>query len=144
MLMTELYVIIKVNQKNVRDVWKTVDTPFLIVRLQDMICSKSYKFNKTYEEIKNAGSINKFLNTDKNIILSLIMRDEMIRGFTPEKYIEAIKTLKPSCFTSVDGWTYEGDIQMAEKEITRCVLQTSIIMKECPDVIPIGQIKGCS
>ncbi len=132
------------NQPSILNVWKGLDVKFLVVRVQDLVSPITYDYNKTFYEIKKAGSIYRFLNTDKKIILSLIMKDEIIYNFDENRYIEIIKTLKPDFFTTVDGWTYEGEHEISWNEIRRCMTQTIKIMQACPEVTPIGQIKGCS
>lgn len=142
--MTEPIIIIKVNQPSILNVWKGLDLKFLVVRVQDLVSPVTYEYNKAFYDIKQAGSIHNFLNTDKKIILSLVMKDDIIYNFDSERYIEIIKTIKPDFFTTVDGWTYEGEHEISWNEIRRCMTQTIKIMQACPDVIPIGQIKGCS
>lgn len=142
--MTVIYPIIKVNQPSILDVWEGQELDFLVIRVQDLVSSVTYEYNKVFYDIRQAGSIHGFLNTDKKIILSLVMKDDIIYNFDADRYIEIIKTLKPDFFTTVDGWTYEGEHKISWDEIKRCITQTIKIMQACPDVIPIGQVKGCS
>lgn len=132
------------NQPSILNVWKGLDLNFLVVRVQDLVSPVTYEYNKAFYDIKQAGSIRNFLNTDKKIILSLVMKDDIIYNFDAERYIEIIKTLKPDFFTTVDGWTYEGQHEISWNEIKRCMTQTINIIQACPDIVPIGQIKGCS
>lgn len=142
--MVLIYPVVKVNQPSIVNVWKGTDVKILVVRVQDLVSPKTYNYNNTFYKIKEKGSIHNFLGTDKKIILSLVMKDEIIYNFDEKRYIEIIKTLKPDFFTTVDGWTYEGQHKKSWGEIKRCILQTKKIMQACPGVIPIGQIKGCS
>jgi hypothetical protein len=142
--MTVIYPIIKVNQPSILNVWKGLDVKFLVVRVQDLVSPITYEYNKAFYDIKQTGSIHNFLNTDKKIILSLVMKDDIIYNFDAKRYIDIIKTLKPDFFTTVDGWTYEGEHKISWSEIKRCMIQTIEIIQACPDVVPIGQIKGCS
>lgn len=142
--MVKTYVVIKVNQPSIRNVWRGLDVELLVVRVQDLVSPITFEYNKTFYDIRQAGSIHSFLNTDKRIVLSLVMKDEIIRDFGADRYIEIIKVLKPDFFTTVDGWTYEDQHKISWNEIKRCTEQTLKIMQACPGVIPIGQVKGCS
>jgi hypothetical protein len=144
MKMVKLMPIICLKDANLLYIWKNLPIDCLVVRLQDLLCSNSFELNSTFSKIKEMGGIHNFLGFEGNIILSLIMKDDMIHSFTPEKYAFVIKALKPDYFTTVDGETYEKQEKLSLKEIKRCTLETLQLMRLCPDVKPIGQVKGCN
>lgn len=141
--MVQLYPIIKINQPSISNVWEGLSINGIVVRLQDLV-TKTFKFNNTFYKIKEKEGIHNFLGFHKIIILSLVMKDEIIHNFNADRYTEIIKELKPDFFTTVDGWTYEGEYKISWNEIKRCMIQTIQIMQQCPEAIPIGQVKGCS
>lgn len=142
--MVKLFPVIKLNQPSIRDVWKGLPVDCIFVRLQDLICQDSFKFNKTFYEIKAAGGINKYLGFDKPIILSAIMNDRLIPYFNEERYADAINIIQPEYYTTPDGETYEGEISVSQKEIKRCLFQTANLLDLCPQSKPLGQVKGCT
>jgi hypothetical protein len=142
--MVKYYPTIKLNQPSIRNVWKGLLLDVIFIRLQDILCSKTSKLNNIFYDIQAAGGIHAYLNFDGIIILSLIMRDKLISMFDENRYAEVIKAIKPDCITTVDGETYEGEEVKSLDELKRMVMQTSKLLKLCPEVVPIGQIKGCT
>ena len=142
--MTKLYPVIKINEPSVLNVWKGLPIEVLVVRLQDLICPRSLNLNSTFLQIKEKRGIHKFLDFDGKIILSLIMKDRMIHGFNPYRYLEVIDTLKPDFYTTVDCETYEKEELVSKAEIKRSFLETSRLIRLCKDSKPIGQVKGCT
>ncbi|MCF7860886.1 hypothetical protein K9M79_01480 [Candidatus Woesearchaeota archaeon] len=142
--MVQYIPIIKINQPSIVSVWQEIHPSMIIIRLQDLVSPVTYQFNKVFSKIKESNSIKEFLKYHGKVILSFIMKDDIIKNFPINRYVEAINTLKPDFFTTVDGWTYEGEYEISEQEIIRCFLETKQIINQCPDATPIGQIKGCS
>ena len=142
--MVELYPVIKLNEPTILDTWKGLALNCLVVRLQDLICPRSMRLNSTFFKIKEKGGIHNFLDFDGKIILSLIMKDNLIQGFNPSRYSEVINTLKPDYYTIVDGETYEKEELISKAEIKRSFLETRQLIELCKDSKPIGQVKGCN
>lgn len=139
-----LFPIIRLDDSSLRDAWRAIPTRFLIVRLQDVITKDSVQFNKTFRDIVKAGSLHNFLGFRGPIILSSIMRDDLISRADIVMYIHAIKSLKPDFFITPDGETYDKETEISQKEIRRALSETNIIIKNCPNTIPIGLVKGCN
>jgi len=142
--MVTLIPVVNVNDRSTSDVWNIIPTSFIVVRLQDLVSDKTFKFNKTFCEIKPVGGIHPFLNFHGKIILSLIMKDKIISNFNSVLYAYVINTLKPDFYTTVDGETYEGEESVSLKEINRCFNETKNLIPLCPGIMPIGQVKGCN
>lgn len=142
--MTELYPVVKLNDPSLRDIWKGLDLPYLVVRLQDLITSSSGKPNKTFYEVKFKGGIHNYLDYGGKVILSLVMKDKLILKFSPKLYAEIINEVKPNYFTSVDGETYDREEKTSFQEILRCVNETKQLINLCPNVTCIGHVKGCN
>jgi hypothetical protein len=84
------------------------------------------------------------LGFDGKILLSLIMRDEIIANFGPKLYAEAINSLTPDSFTTVDGETYEGEVLLSSKELERINLENQELIKLATKFKPVGLVKGCT
>ncbi len=146
--MVELYAIDKVNEPCIRGMWKDLSFPVIVIRLQDLLCLQSGKFNSTYYEICEVGGIHNYSiyrEFKGKIILSLVMRDKLIAGSNPYNiYAQAINNMHPDFWTSTDGETYEGEEEKSWREINRCFQETKELMRFCPNSKPIGQVKGCN
>lgn len=142
--MVEIYPVIKVNEPSISYIWQGLPLDCLVVRLQDLISPFTFEFNNVFYKIKEANGIHNFLGFNGKIILSLVMKDVFIHQFDEDRYAEVINTLKPDFYTTVDGETYEGEIETSKQEIKRCFIETAKLITLCPNSKPIGQVKGCS
>lgn len=140
--MVRLFPVIKLSDSNMLDLLKVLPLNCIVLRLQDLVASKTYDTNSTFRKIKKARGAHNFLGFRGKIILSLVMKDEIISKFNPEKYAEIIHTLKPDFYTTVDGETYEGEEELSLREINRCFNETAELMKLCPLSKPVGHVKG--
>ena len=153
--MTKFFPILKINQPSLLTVHKNLPINVVIVRLQDIV-SPTYKFNSILDQIKDAGGIHKHLGFDGGVILSSIMRDDILPHFTAEKYALAVNLLKPNFYTTPDCETYEGEtiklpdgrifygnVEKSFEQILRSLSITRKLIHLCPDSAPLGQIKGC-
>ena len=122
----------------------SLDIDLIVVRLQDLISKRTYKFNETYNQIIEMQGLHNFLNFKGEILLSLIMKDRIIPNLNPERYSEAIHLLKPNSFTTVDGETYESDFDCARAELERITRENDELLKLAPEFKPVGLVKGCS
>ena len=142
--MVVLSPIVKLDSRDTFDVMRVLPIDLATVRLQDLVLKRTFRFKKTYHEIISAGGLHDFLQFRGRILLSLIMRDETIANFRPERYAMAINSLMPDSYTTIDGETYEGEYSLSLNEIERIHSQNKELVALCPDCQPIGLVKGCS
>jgi len=136
--------IIRLDNPETFEVLNVLPVELLTVRLQDLISKSTFKFNNTYKDIISAGGLHNFLNFKGEILLSLIMRDEIIFNLQINDYVEAINSLRPDFFTTLDGETYEGEFYISWKELDRVNEENRTILDLCQQSKPIGLVKGCS
>lgn len=136
--------IIKLDAKETFDVLKAVPVEFAVVRLQDLVLKNSFKFKKTFRKVVSAGGLHNFLGFSGQILLSLIMRDEIVARYKPERYAVAINSLKPDSYTTIDGETYEREYTLSWNEINRIHSENKQLIALCPRYEPIGLVKGCT
>lgn len=142
--MVVLSPIVKLDAKDTFGVLNVLPIDLATVRLQDVVLKGTFRFKKTYREIVSAGGLHDFLKFRGRILLSLIMRDEIIANFSPKKYARAIDSLMPDSYTTIDGETYEGEYSLSLSEIERIHSQNKELVELCPNCQPIGLVKGCS
>lgn len=142
--MVTLSPVVKLTDKATFNVLRAVPIELATVRLQDLVSKKSFMFNKTYRDIISSGGLHNFLDFHGRILLSLIMKDEIIANFNPTKYASAINLLCPDLYTTVDGQTYEGEYSLSLKEIKRIHNENKELIDLCPKSKPVGLVKGCS
>jgi len=123
---------------------KAINSPIIVIPIYDLISRKTAQPNKLFNKIKACGGIHNFLDYHGVIILSLIMKDELICKSRPKKYSRIIKGIKPDTYTSVDGATYCKQDLKSWKEVIRLSKETKELMKLCPKIKPIGHVKGCN
>ena len=142
--MIKLIPLVKLDTPESFIVLKAEHVDLIVVRLQDLVSESTFKFNDTYEEIVSVGGLHKFLGFNGEILLSLIMKDEIIANFSPKMYAEVINSVKPDKYTTVDGETYEGEAWLASKEIERINLENRELMRLTTEFTPVGLVKGCT
>lgn len=142
--MVELYPIVKLDAKETYEVFRVVPVKCIVVRLQDLISKITFDFNKTYHDITVSGGLHGFLGFTGHILLSLIMKDEIVANFQPHKYATAINALLPDSCTTIDGETYEGDYRVSSGELARIHSNNTELISLCPNCRYIGLVKGCS
>ncbi len=142
--MVTLSPIVKLSDKETFDVFRVVPVKLIVVRLQDLVSKNTYEFNKTYYDVISAGGLHSFLGFNGLILLSMVMRDEIIAHFKPSRYATAINSLIPDSFTTIDGETYEGEYSLSSREIERIHAENRELVKLCPKFQPLGLVKGCT
>lgn len=142
--MVSLSPIVKLDARETFDVLKAVPIELAVVRLQDLVLKSSFKFKKTFRDVVSAGGLHNFLGFSGQILLSLIMRDEIVARYKPKRYADAINCLMPDFYTTIDGETYEGEYTLSWKEIDRIHTQNKQLIPLCPRHKPIGLVKGCT
>lgn len=142
--MVTLSPVIKLNASTTFGVINVAPLELVTVRLQDLVSKYTYEFNTVLEQIRMAGGVHNFLGFKGKILLSLIMKDEIIANFSPKKYAIAIDSLSPDYYTTIDGETYEGEYSCSLDEIKRIHNENTELVGLCPKGIPIGLVKGCN
>jgi len=142
--MVVLSPVINLSDKSTFKVLDAVPVSLVVVRLQDLVSKKTFEFNKTFNDVMAAGGLHNFLGYSGPIVLSLIMRDDIIANFNPQKYALAINSIRPTSYTTIDGETYEGEISLSIAEINRINKENKELVRLCPRYLPIGLVKGCT
>ncbi len=140
----QLIPVIKLTEPVTYSPWEYIPCTAIVVRMQDILKHNGKNFNFVLEEIRNMGSVNKFLGCEYPVILSTIMRDKTLFGCDVEKYIEAIRVLKPKYFMTLDGETYEEEAHLGAAEIERTLRESREVICKCRDATPIGLVKGAN
>jgi len=118
--------------------------PGVVIRLQDLLSADGHRLTPLFWEIVSNGGIHDFLRFDRTVILSSIMKDQMILGCSKETYRKAIGGLQPDYYITPDGETYQGEKNISAYEIRRICNDTLFLMRNCGDCKPIGLVKGCN
>lgn len=141
--MNSIIPLVRLDQKE-QDMWiaGAMHSPVIVIRMQDLVCKKSGKLKEVYFRIKAADGINAFLHYDGQVILSQVMRDDLIQKLTIVDCIDIISAVKPAFWTTSDGETYNNEYELSKKELARMALFTKAIMHYCPDAVPLGHVKG--
>ncbi len=140
----QLIPIIKLSEPKTFRPWEKVDCFGVVIKAQHLLSSDGKRTNKVFDRIQSAGGIHPFLGYEGIVILSSIMPDKTIFGFSAEAYAEMIDALRPDFYLTPDGETYLGDNDVSTLEINRIVKDTSFLFESCPYSHPIGLVKGCN
>jgi len=136
--------VVRLDYRKTLSIALAVNAPVIVVRVQDVISKRTGKPNYIFKKIVACGGVHNFLNYRGFIILSLIMKDGLIRKFSEEEYAEIINGLRPNAYTTVDGETYDKKERKSARELLRLSKQTKELLKLCPNIKPIGNVKGCN
>lgn len=143
--MTEISPLMRLSCKKSIKLAEAINSPLIVIPIYEFICDIAAKPNKLFKKIKKRGGIHKYLNYTGIIILSSIMKDELIKKFdSSEKYSEIINGLLPNYYFTPDGLTYEKRENESLLEIIRLSSLTPKIIDLCPNSRPIGLVKGCN
>ena len=136
--------LVRLNCKKGIRLAEAINSPVIVVPIYDFISNSSANPNELLKKIKKGGGLHKMLNNYKGvIILSLIMKDDLIKKFKfPEQYAEIINGLYPDFYFTPDGLTYEKKDADSLREIIRLFSLTTSLIKLCPNSHPIGLVKG--
>ena len=134
---------VRLDCENSRKLALALNSFPLVIPIYDLICNDTGKPNQLFKKIKDCGGLHNFLNYSGTIILSSIMRDDLIKKIKlPEEYAEIIKGSKPNFYFTPDGLTYENKDEDSLKEIIRLSKLTLKLKELCPEIQPIGLVKG--
>jgi hypothetical protein len=136
--------IIRLDTKETFGVLKVVPLDLIVVRFQDLISKRTFEFNETFNQIVASNGLHTFLDFKGRILLSLIMKDNLIANLKPKNYAEAINSLSPDSYTTVDGETYEGEFLRSSGELKRIQRENEELISLVSGSNPVGLVKGCS
>ena len=92
--MVEIVPITEINKKRMIGVAQSIPTKFVVVRLLDIISHITLEPKSVFYKIRNVGGIHNYLNYNGIIILSLIVKDDMLSKLTPPRLCFYHKHLK--------------------------------------------------
>jgi hypothetical protein len=121
---------------------RDINPSFVVVPIYDLISSSNAKPNELFRKIKRLGGFHNALDYHGVVILSSIMKDNLIKKFELSKYAEIINELKPDFYFTPDGLTYERKDSESLRELVRISSLTSKLIEMCPHSRPIGLVKG--
>jgi hypothetical protein len=124
--------------------WREIDCSGVVIKAQDLLSPSGKKTNHYYDSIKKAGGICEYLGCEAEVILSSIMPDKMIYGFSIDAYADMIDSLQPDYYYTPDGETYLREEVVSRLEIKRVFFDTQILLRSFPHIKPIGLVKGCN
>jgi hypothetical protein len=124
--------------------WIEIDCSGVVIKAQDLLTPSGKTTNKYFDLIKNAGGIHEFLGFDGEVLLSSIMPDKMIYGFSIEAHVDMIDTLQPDYYYTPDGETYLTEEWLSQLEINRIFSGSELLFSSFPHIKPIGLVKGCT
>lgn len=140
----EIVPLIRLDCKRSIELARSINRKIIVVPIYDLILESNAKPNQKFKKIKKAGGIHNYLNYNGIIILSLIMKDEIIWKCLPEQYAEIINGIMPDAYTTIDGGTYDKEELESIQEIIRISKETKKLISLCPNIKPIGHVKGCN
>lgn len=134
--------VVKVAEPMTWPPWPGVDVPALVIKAGDLINSSGESLRPICRTIERVGGIHSYLDYSGDVILSTVMKDRAIRGCSPEVYAQTIHSSRPDYFTTVDGETYEHEVDLAQAELRRIERETKNLLALCPQYEALGLIKG--
>lgn len=140
----QLIPVIKLSEPKTFRPWETVECFGVVIKAQHLLSEDGKRTNKVFDKIQSAGGIHSYLGYDGVVILSSIMPDKTIFGFSPQAYVAMIDALRPDFYLTPDGETYLDEYEISSLEIDRIVQDTEFLIESCPYSHPIGLVKGCT
>jgi hypothetical protein len=139
-----LFPIIKLDEPDTYAPWLDVECQGVVIKAQHLLSKNGKRTNKIFDQIEKSGGIHPFLAYDGPVIISSIMPDKTLLGFSPDSYAEMIEVLRPDSYITPDGETYFGEHARSSREIRRMIIDSERLIRLCPDSHPIGLVKGCT
>jgi len=145
--MVDLAPTLRLDDTSTQTVLPYVKSGIACVRMQDLVTVATGRFNYLFYRIKRAGGVHNFLGFKGIVILSTVMQDPLIKKidkYGAAMYINAINTLKPNYYMTPDGTIYDKVTtdRDALYEISRILILTKVLIRECSGSKPVGLIKG--
>lgn len=107
--MVEIVPVTEINKKGMISVAQSIPIKFRAVRLLDLVSPITLELKSVFYKIRNVGGIHNYLNYNGIIILSLIVKGDMLSKLTPPDYAFSINIVKPNFYTMPDCETYNGE-----------------------------------
>lgn len=148
---------LNLNDSSLLHVYKGLPVDHLLVSIQDVVSRVTGKPNKTFWKIKAAGGVHSFLGFDGSIVLSTVMKDELLAILTLDDYVMLIKTIAPDYCLTLDCESYEGSgywkkkgimelffdgYLVANKNVEQINATSLALMSRLPGQKFIGLVKG--
>jgi hypothetical protein len=140
----DLFVVVKIDEPLTYEPWREVNCAGVVVKAQDLLSPSGQRTNKFFDRIKKAGGIHEYFGCDIDVILSSIMPDKMLEGFSVQSYADMIDALQPDSYYTPDGETYLGEEWLSQLEINRVSADARYLIRSFPNIKPIGLVKGCN
>jgi hypothetical protein len=140
----QLIPIIKLSESKTFRPWEKVNCDGVVIKAQHLLSADGKRTNRVFDKIQSVGGIHPFLEYEGIVILSSIMPDKTIYGFSAEAYAEMIDALRPDFYLTPDGETYLGESEISAFEIIRIVKDTEFLISSCLYSYPVGLVKGCN
>lgn len=140
----QLIPVIKLSEPKTFRPWERVDCFGVVIKAQHLLSADGKRTNGVFDNIQSAGGIHSYIGYEGIVILSSIMPDKAIYGFSANAYVAMIDTLRPDFYLTPDGETYLDEFEISALEIDRIVRDTESLMESCPYSHPIGLVKGCT
>ena len=134
--------VVKLGEERTYSPWEFVPCPEVVVKVQDLVSNDGKTNSSWCEKFFSAGGLHEFLSCPGEIILSSIMPDETILGFTWRRYARLIEELEPDYYLTPDGETYLGEPRLSRYEISRMLKETQLLIDAGLNSEPIGLVKG--
>lgn len=140
----QLIPVIKLSEPKTFRPWEKVDCFGVVIKTQHLLSVDGKRTNKIFDKIQSAGGIHSYIGYEGIVILSSIMPDKTIYGFSVNAYAAMIDALRPDFYLTPDGETYLDEPEISALEIDRIVKDTEFLIEACPYSHPIGLVKGCT
>jgi hypothetical protein len=134
--------VVKLGEERTYSPWEFVPCPKVVVKVQDLVSNDGKTNSSCCDRVASAGGLHEFLSCPGEIILSSIMPDETILGFTWQRYLRLIEELEPDYYLTPDGETYLGEPHLSGYEISRMLKETKFLIDAGLNSEPIGLVKG--
>jgi len=130
------------NRESIKPV-RAVNSRTIAVRAQDLIKKGTAQLSELFYKIKRSGGIHRYLDFKGEIILSTIMRDDLLMRVSNTLFFDLLEGLKPDYLLTIDCETYDNEYSFSRKQIIESLTRTVELMTLFPDIELIGLVKGC-
>ena len=134
--------VVKLGEEMTYSPWEFVQCPKIVVKVQDLVSDDGKTNSPKCEKVASSGGLHEFLSCPGEIVLSSIMPDRTILGFTWQRYVGLIEELEPDYYLTPDGETYLGEPHLSRYEISRVLKETRFLIDAGLNSEPIGLVKG--
>ncbi len=121
---------------------KILNCKTIVVRVQELLTKQKGQLNYLFRNIKKGGGIHKFLDYRGVVILSFVMKDELLKNIDIPICCDLIEGVKPNYYTTIDCQSYDLEISYNKKQILDICKKTTELRALCPEYKIIGHVKG--